>query len=55
MCMYCSWGELYPDEVEPDAEALERQRASQDSWAKLMEEIARADAAAEANRAGKDQ
>lgn len=53
MCMFCNWGELYPeDDAEPDADALERQRASQDSWARLMDEISKADAAAETARAG---
>ena len=48
MCMMCDWGseELFGEVVEEDPEAAaERRRVSQESWNRLMEEIAQADAA----------
>jgi len=55
MCMMCDWGseELFGEAVEEDPEAAaERRRVSQDSWSRLMEEIARADSAPVESRDG---
>ena len=55
MCMFCNWGEAYPEDG-PDsltdealAAAAERRRSSQELWARLMEEIRLADEADESS------
>jgi hypothetical protein len=57
MCRFCEWDELFPrgEPEDPEAAAAlaaERQRASQESWARLMDEITRADTVAA--KGGKD-
>jgi len=47
MCMFCNWGsdEIFGEETVVDPEAMAaRRRASQDSWNRVMDEIAKADA-----------
>jgi len=44
MCLFCDWGELKPLEDDDPVKEAERQRVSQDLWARLMEEIDQADA-----------
>ncbi len=45
MCLFCDWGELTPAQDDDPEVAAERQRVSQDLWARLMQEIEKADAA----------